>query len=114
MRVQSSINTHLNSRSSARIVTHRTAPLSSGLMVWLACAVVVAVEILLAKRFGGAIGHLALEARSRWGPTRAIRIFTEVGLFELLTLDGALTFRREDLYHYRAEIQRIFCLIPKV
>jgi len=105
MRVQSSINTHLNSRSSARIVTHRTAPLSLGLMVWFACAVVVAVEILLAKHFGGAIRHLALEARSRCGPTRAIRIFIEVGLFELLTIDGALTFRREDLYRYRGEIQ---------
>lgn len=66
---------------------------------------VVAVEILQAKRFRGAIGHLALEARSHCGPTRAIRIFIEVGLFELLILDGALTFRREDLYRYHGEIQ---------
>lgn len=81
--------------------------------MWLACAV-AAIEILLSQRFKGAIRHLAPEGRSRCGPTLAIRIFREVGLFELLTLDGALTFRREDLYRFRGEIQKIFSLIPIV
>jgi len=62
-------------------------------MVWLACAAVVGVILLVS--FGAEIAHLELKERSDCGHTRAIPIFLKVGLFDLIILDGAQIFKRE-------------------
>ena len=61
--------------------------------MWLACAAVIGVILLVS--FGAEIAHLELKERSDCGHTRATPIFSKVGLFDLIILDGVLIFKRE-------------------